>query len=120
MRAIAYGASALALMAIAAPAAADTVPFVDTTPGPTTFTAPETGVYDILAFGGHGGESGGNGGFGAEIGGDFRLTAGEVLSIVVGGGNGPCRQRRRWRRRDVSADFDRHAPSHRRRRRRRL
>ena len=60
MRAIAYGASVLALMGIAAPAAADTVPFVDTTPGPGTFTAPVTGVYDILAFGGSGGASGGN------------------------------------------------------------
>src|SRR3984885_13485128 len=90
MKAIAYGASALALMALAAPAAADTVPFVDTTPGSTTFAPPETGVYDILAFGAQGGNSGGNGGFGAEVGGDFRLTAGEVLSIVVGvDGNGP-------------------------------
>jgi hypothetical protein len=90
MRAIAYCASALALMALAAPAAADTVPFVDTTPGSTTFTAPEAGVYDILAFGAQGGNSGGDGGLGAEVGGDFRLTAGEVLSIVVGvDGNGP-------------------------------
>ena len=89
MRAIAYGASAMALMGIAAPAAADTVPFVDKTPGPGTFTAPVTGVYDILAFGGSGGGSGGNGGFGAEVGGDFRLTAGEVLSIVVGHGFAP-------------------------------
>jgi hypothetical protein len=90
MRAIAYCASALALMALAAPAAADTVPFVDTTPGSTTFTAPEAGVYDILAFGAQGGNSGGDGGLGAEVGGDFKLTAGEVLSIVVGvDGNGP-------------------------------
>jgi hypothetical protein len=90
MRASAYCACALALMALAAPAAADTVPFVDTTPGPTTFTAPETGVYDIRAFGAQGGNSGGDGGLGAEVGGDFRLTAGEVLSIVVGvDGNGP-------------------------------
>ena len=89
MRAIAYGVSAMALMGIAAPAAADTVPFVDKTPGPGTFTAPVTGVYDILAFGGSGGASGGNGGLGAEVGGDFKLTAGEVLSIVVGDGLQP-------------------------------
>ncbi len=76
MRAIAYGASALVLMALAAPAAADTVPFVDITPGPTTFTAPETGVYDILAFGANGGASAGFGGLGAEVGGDFNLTGG--------------------------------------------
>jgi hypothetical protein len=88
MRWIAYGASALALMALAAPAAADTVPFVDTTAGPGTFTAPVTGVYNILAFGAQGGEAsapGIAGGFGAEVGGDFVLTAGETLSIVVGG-----------------------------------
>jgi PEP-CTERM motif len=89
MRAIAYGASTLALMALAAPAAADTVPFVDITPGPTTFTAPETGVYDILAFGAQGGTGdSGAGGLGAEVGGDFELTKGEVLSIVVGGQGG--------------------------------
>src|ERR1700733_9926381 len=87
MRAIAYSASTLALMGIAAPAAADTVPFVATSSG--TFTAPVTGVYDILAFGAQGGVSAGNGGFGAEIGGDFVLTAGEALSIVVGF-NGPA------------------------------
>jgi hypothetical protein len=88
MRTITYSASALALLMLAAPAAADTVPFVDTTPGPTTFTAPETGVYDILAFGAQGGASfpvGGVGGLGAEVGGDFNLTSGEILSIVVGG-----------------------------------
>ena len=90
MRAIAYGASVLALMGLAAPAAADTVPFVDTTPGPGTFTAPETGVYDILAFGAQGGAGtfGHVGGLGAEVGGDFALTAGETLSIVVGGMGG--------------------------------
>ena len=88
MRAIAYCASALALMALAAPAAADTVPFVAL--GSKTFAAPETGVYDILAIGAQGGDSNGFGGLGAEVGGDFRLTAGEVLSIVVGlDGNGP-------------------------------
>src|SRR5271156_6403490 len=92
MRAIAYGASALALMALAAPAAANTVPFVDTTPGSGTFTAPVTGIYDILAFGAQGGHSGDSehmggaaGGGGAEVGGDFALTVGETLSIVVGG-----------------------------------
>jgi hypothetical protein len=53
-----------------------------------TFTVATTGTYDITAFGGQGGQggsSGGTGGLGAEIGGDFSLTQGEVLQIVVGG-----------------------------------
>jgi PEP-CTERM motif len=84
------GVSAAALlMGLAASAAADTVPFVATPQGPGTFTAPLTGVYDILAFGAQGGVSAGDGGLGAEVGGDFRLTAGEVLSIVVGNEGGP-------------------------------
>src|SRR5437879_3854186 len=45
---------------------------------------PATGVYRITAFGAQGGASreGGvfGGGFGAEIGGDFSLTLGQVLS----------------------------------------
>src|ERR1700748_3085078 len=61
------------------------------TPTIQTFTAPETGTYDILAFGAQGGntdfngsKSPGIGGKGAEIGGDFQLTKGETLSIIVG------------------------------------
>jgi hypothetical protein len=54
-----------------------------------TFTVPTTGSYQILAFGaqsGNGFFNGiGAGGRGAEIGGDFRLTAGETLQIAVGG-----------------------------------
>ena len=52
-----------------------------------TYTIQTTGTYDITAFGAQGGSSGPDnvGGDGAEIGGDFFLTAGEVLSIVVGG-----------------------------------
>jgi hypothetical protein len=55
------------------------------------FTVPTTDSYQILAFGAQGGNFlvNGNvfaaGGRGAEIGGDFRLTAGEVLQIAVGG-----------------------------------
>jgi hypothetical protein len=54
-----------------------------------SFTVPVTGTYRILAFGaqGGGGSGGSNpGGNGAEIGGEFSLTAGEVLQIAVGGG----------------------------------
>jgi hypothetical protein len=54
------------------------------------WTVPETGTYDITAFGAQGGTSGlgASGGKGAEIGGDFSLTAGEQLSIAVGGVGG--------------------------------
>ena len=52
-----------------------------------TFTVPTTDTYQILAFGAQGGTSVGvgEGGRGAEIGGDFVLTANEVLQIAVGG-----------------------------------
>jgi hypothetical protein len=54
-----------------------------------TFTAPVTGSYRILAFGAQGGgDDASRGGNGAEIGGEFSLTAGEVLQIAVGGGGG--------------------------------
>jgi len=54
------------------------------------FTVPATGTYRILAFGAQRGsgvdfQSIGTGGRGAEIGGDFVLTAGEMLQIAVGG-----------------------------------
>ena len=51
------------------------------------FTAPTTGVYDIVAYGaqGGGGQFGGTGGLGAELGANVYLTAGEVLGIEVGG-----------------------------------
>jgi hypothetical protein len=57
-----------------------------------TFTVASTGTYDITAYGGQGGHggtastaTGGTGGLGAEIGGSFSPTKGEVLQIVVGG-----------------------------------
>jgi hypothetical protein len=54
------------------------------------FTVPTTDSYQILAFGAQGGIATfdgfvGVGGQGAEIGGNFSLTAGEVLQIAVGG-----------------------------------
>jgi PEP-CTERM motif len=57
------------------------------------FTVPATGSYQILAFGAQGGSGviGGlveAGGQGAEIGGNFSLTAGETLQIAVGGAGG--------------------------------
>ncbi len=49
---------------------------------PQFVTVTTTGDYDILAVGAQGG---GDGGYGAEIGGTVQLTAGEKLEIVVGG-----------------------------------
>ena len=80
--------------------AARAVPFDFTYTGSLVdFTVPATGSYQILALGGHGGSGFleevpfvplviGPGGKGAEIGGNFILTAGEVLQIAVGGAGG--------------------------------
>ena len=52
----------------------------------TTFTAVNGGTYRIQAFGAQGGAAyQGTGGNGAEVEGDFTLSAGETLKIVVGG-----------------------------------
>jgi hypothetical protein len=59
----------------------------------TSFTVASSGVYEISAFGAQGGSGtvGGNqvpsssGGLGAEVDGFFNLTAGDVLTILVGG-----------------------------------
>src|SRR6266436_5613383 len=79
------GTSLLALLAW--DPAARAVPFDFTYTGSlVTFTVATTDTYQILAFGAQGGSGGsGAGGRGAEIGGDFNLTAGEVLQIAVGG-----------------------------------
>jgi hypothetical protein len=59
-----------------------------------TYTVPETGLYQITAYGAQGGSSKltfsgtvfiGAGGRGAEVGGNFNLIAGEALQIAVGG-----------------------------------
>jgi hypothetical protein len=92
-----------ALLALTvSPSAARAVPFDFTFTGSlVTFTVPTTDTYQILAFGAQGGNgvptfpdvipdgNGGAGGRGAEIGGDFSLTAGEVLQIAVGGAGMP-------------------------------
>src|SRR5271165_1699600 len=47
------------------------------------YTVPQTAEYDIVAFGAQGGAgTNGAGGLGAEIGGEFLLTAGNVLEIA--------------------------------------
>ena len=54
-----------------------------------TFTITSSGEYQITAEGAAGGNgSSGAGGLGAEVSGDFYLTAGETLEIVVGGQGG--------------------------------
>ncbi len=49
--------------------------------GIQTWTVPATGPYKITV---NGAQGGGNGGLGAQIEGDFILTAGQVLKIVIG------------------------------------
>ena len=52
-------------------------------------TITKSGVYDITAYGAQGaGSRNSSGGKGAEVSGDFTLTAGEHLEIVVGGAGG--------------------------------
>jgi len=51
------------------------------TGGIQTFTIPSTGPYRIRAIGGQGGY---NGGFGSSMSGDYTLTAGTVLKILIG------------------------------------
>jgi hypothetical protein len=78
--------SLLALAASVATASAASITTFGYTGGLQTFTASTAGIYDILAFGAQGGGFGSlAGGLGAEIGGDFALSAGQTLSIAVGG-----------------------------------
>ena len=61
-----------------------------TTVGKTTYIVPVSGIYDITAWGAQGGAGGvGVGGEGAEIGGHVSLTAGDQLTLLVGGSGGP-------------------------------
>jgi hypothetical protein len=83
------GASLLALTAASSSARATVFGFTD---APVDWTVPDTGTYDIVAYGAQGGIGDlASGGLGAEIGGDFNLAAGDRLEIFVGGmgGNGP-------------------------------
>ena len=85
----AAGLSMMAQFALV-PAFATTITY---TGAEQTFTVATTGEYQILAYGAQGGDStvgayGTPGGNGAEIGGDFLLTAGEILHLYIGGGGG--------------------------------
>jgi PEP-CTERM motif len=81
------GASALAILTCAAEANAETF----TMPGMFSFTASVSGEYAVELLGASGGKS--NvfdlaGGLGAEVSGDVFLTAGEDLTLFVGGQGG--------------------------------
>jgi hypothetical protein len=87
------GVALTSVIVSAAGAGATTIDF-NFTGSIVSFTAPVTGVYDVDAFGAQGGVNAGipgpSAGLGAEAGGQFSLTAGQMLSILVGGqgGNG--------------------------------
>jgi hypothetical protein len=77
------GASALAILASAAEANAETFGF---TGAVQTFTASASGEYALELLGASGGNSSpSSGGLGAEVSGDVFLTAGEDLAVLVGG-----------------------------------
>src|SRR5271166_1403517 len=76
------GVSTLAILACAAEANAETF----TIPGMFSFTASVSGEYAVEFLGASGGNTiGGAGGLGAEVSGDVFLTAGEDLTLFVGG-----------------------------------
>jgi hypothetical protein len=80
------GASALAILASAAEANAETFVF---TGAAQTFTASVSGEYAVELLGASGGNSGeAAGGLGAEVFGDIFLTKGEDLTLFVGGQGG--------------------------------
>lgn len=58
--------------------------FFNTTNGIQLWTVPKTGTYRIETWGAKGGGGGYSGGFGARMRGDFSLTKGDVIKILVG------------------------------------
>ena len=92
MRTLLLAAGSLLALSASVTSASATLVFFHYTGGVEYYTVPETGVYSITATGASGGTGnarGGSdaapGGFGAQIEGIFNLTAGEVLTIAVGG-----------------------------------
>jgi hypothetical protein len=83
-------AAAFLIGALSAGDAAQATTVFDYTGTVETFDVTTTGVYDITAFGAQGGgyASFGAGGLGAEIGGNVTLSAGTILTILVGGAGG--------------------------------
>jgi PEP-CTERM motif len=76
------GVSALAVLACAGEADAETFIF---TGGVQSFPVLVSGEYSLDVFGASGGNGSGSGGLGAEVSGDIALTAGETLTLFVGG-----------------------------------
>ena len=81
------GVSALAMLACAAEADAETFMF---TGAVQSFPVLVSGEYSLDVFAASGGPSGGHGdggdgGLGAEVSGDISLTVGETLTLFVGG-----------------------------------
>src|SRR5258708_6462364 len=93
MKQLLLGGATLLALAASEPAARATLFDFSYSGSLVTFTVPTTDTYQVLAFGAQGGSGTfcgvtcfiGAGGRGAEIGGDFSLTAGEILQIAVGG-----------------------------------
>jgi hypothetical protein len=89
-RGLSAGALFLGVLSAGGAAQATTFLFTGTV---QTFDVTTTGVYDITAYGAQGGGGGfrmmGAGGLGAEIGGDVTLTAGSILSFLIGGSGAP-------------------------------
>jgi hypothetical protein len=84
------GASAMAILASAAEANAETF----TIPGTASFTASVSGEYAVELLGASGGNAtffNAVGGLGAEVSGDVFLTKGEDLTLFVGGQGGSAR-----------------------------
>lgn len=79
--------AAAGLFVVAGQASASLITF-NFTGSLQSYTVPVTGEYDLTAFGAGGGTGGilgaNTGGPGAEIGGRFTLTAGTVLTVLVG------------------------------------
>jgi hypothetical protein len=75
------GVSALAMLICAAEANADDF----TAPGKFSFTVLTSGEYSLEVLGASGGDGHMAGGLGAEVSGDIFLTAGEDLTLFVGG-----------------------------------
>lgn len=83
-----WGIVVAAVSGIAAPAPAAAVTF-NYTGLLDTYIVPTTGVYTIDAAGAQAGNSGSNvGGKGGQLKGNFNLTAGQILKILVGGAGG--------------------------------
>lgn len=63
--------------------------YFNTSSGIQLWTVPRTGTYRIEVWGAQGGGGAYSGGFGARMRGDFTLTVGQIIKILVGQTGGP-------------------------------